>query len=92
MAQDFHGVTFVEYDEEGQETVYRILSRVEPTDSEKTYLVFCEDTDDAEAEIFIEAAEVLPTDDGGEALYEIETEEEWEMLEEVINTIMSLEQ
>ncbi|HIX43868.1 hypothetical protein QI30_13325 [Kurthia sp. 3B1D] len=91
MAQDFHGLTFVEYDEDGGETVYKILSRVEPTNSEKTYLIFCEDTDDETAEIFIEAAEVLPADDGGEALFEIESEEEWEMLEEVINTIMSLD-
>ncbi|WP_010303499.1 DUF1292 domain-containing protein [Kurthia senegalensis] len=90
MAQDFHGVTFVEYDEDGTETVYRILSRVEPTNSEKTYLVFCEDVEDENAEVQIEAAEVLPTDDGAEALYEIETEEEWDMLEEVIQTIMSM--
>lgn len=89
MSQDYSGQFFTELDEDGNEVVYTILTRIEPDDSDSTYIVFYEDTE--EDDIQIEAAEVIENEDGsGEQLYEIETEEEWEMIEEVVNTIMSL--
>ncbi|AMA62984.1 MAG: DUF1292 domain-containing protein [Kurthia gibsonii] len=89
MSQDYSGQFFTELDEDGNEVVYTILTRIEPDDSDSTYIVFYEDTE--EDDIQIEAAEVIENEDGsGEQLYEIETEEEWAMIEEVVNTIMSL--
>lgn len=89
MSQDYSGQFFTELDEDGNEVVYTILMRIEPDDSDSTYIVFYEDTE--EDDIQIEAAEVIENEDGsGEQLYEIETEEEWAMIEEVVNTIMSL--
>lgn len=89
MSQDYSGQFFTELDEDGNEIVYTILTRIEPDDSDSTYIVFYEDTE--EDDIQIEAAEVIENEDGsGEQLYEIETEEEWAMIEEVVNTIMSL--
>lgn len=89
MSQDYSGQFFTELDEDGNEIVYTILTRIEPDDSDSTYIVFYEDTE--EDDIQIEAAEVIANEDGsGEQLYEIETEEEWAMIEEVVNTIMSL--
>lgn len=89
MSQDYSGQFFTELDEDGNEVVYTILTRIEPDDSDSTYIVFYEDTE--EDDIQIEAAEVIGNEDGsGEQLYEIETEEEWAMIEEVVNTIMSL--
>lgn len=91
MSQDYHGNFFTELDEDGNEITYQILTRVEPDDSESTYLVFYEEVEGDEENIQIEAAEVIANEDGsGEQLFEIETEEEWAMIEEVINTIMSL--
>lgn len=89
MSQDYSGQFFTELDEDGNEVVYTILTRIEPDDSDSTYIVFYEDTE--EDDIQIEAAEVIENEDGsGEQLYEIENEEEWAMIEEVVNTIMSL--
>lgn len=89
MSQDYSGQFFTELYEDGNEVVYTILTRIEPDDSDSTYIVFYEDTE--EDDIQIEAAEVIENEDGsGEQLYEIETEEEWAMIEEVVNTIMSL--
>lgn len=89
MSQDYSGQFFTELDEEGNEITYTILTRIEPDDSDSTYIVFYEDTEDEN--IQIEAAEIIANEDGsGEQLYEIETEEEWAMIEEVVNTIMSL--
>lgn len=91
MSQNFHGNFFTELDEEGNEITYTILSRIEPDDSDSTYLVFYEEREGEENDLQIEAAEVIANEDGdGEQLYEIETEEEWAMIEEVVNTIMSL--
>ena len=91
MTQDFNGNFFTELDEDGNEVIYTILTRIEPDDSESTYLVFYEENGEVEEDIQIEAAEVIANEDGsGEQLYEIETEEEWALIEEVVNTIMSL--
>jgi len=91
MTQDFNGNFFTELDEDGNEVIYTILTRIEPDDSDSTYLVFYEENGEVEEDIQIEAAEVIANEDGsGEQLYEIETEEEWALIEEVVNTIMSL--
>ncbi|GEK33333.1 DUF1292 domain-containing protein [Kurthia sibirica] len=92
MSQNYNGNFFTELDDEGNEIIYTILTRIEPDESEKTYLVFYEEptSEDAE-ETQIEAAEVVANEDGdGEQLFEIETEKEWELIEEVVNTIMSI--
>lgn len=92
MTQDYNGNFFSELDEDGNQITYTILTRVEPDDSDSTYIVFYENVEGEEQQdIQIEAAEVIANEDGdGEQLYEIETEEEWAMIEEVVNTIMSL--
>lgn len=91
MSQNYNGNFFTELDEDGNEILYTILTRIEPDDSDKTYLVFYEEptTENAE-ETQIEAAEVVATEEGDEQLFEIETEKEWELIEEVVNTIMSI--
>lgn len=91
MSQDYTGNFFTELDEDGNEITYTILTRIEPDDSDATYIVFYEEIEGDEGEMQIEAAEVIANEDGkGSQLFEIENEEVWAMIEEVVNTVMSI--
>lgn len=69
-------------DENGDEQIYEIVLTFHSDSLEKSYVVYKEpgDTDEVYAASFDEAEE-----DGG-MLHPIETDEEWDMIEEVLET------
>jgi len=76
-------------DENGNEQLYEVLFTFESEEFNKSYVLFQqvgeaeEDEDGPE----IHAYSFIPSEDGGEGeLIPIETEEEWDMVEEMLNT------
>jgi|SRR5699024_5346218 len=79
-------------DEEGNEDLYQILLTFESEEHEKSYvLVHPVSTEDEEVEIF--AFSYTESDGGLEGqLNDIETEEEWDMIEEVLGAFIEEEE
>lgn len=75
-------------DEEGNEFDYEIVLTFKSDETNKAYVVYKEpgDTD----EVF--AASYDETDTDGGDLKPIETDEEWDMIEEVLNTFLEEEE
>jgi len=75
-------------DEEGNEFDYEIVLTFKSDETSKAYVVYKEpgDTD----EVF--AASYDETDTDGGDLKPIETDEEWDMIEEVLNTFLEEEE
>lgn len=76
-------LTFI--DEEGNEILCEILFTFESKEFNKNYVLFypvngAEDEDDIE----VMAASYLPGEEGNGELFPIETDEEWEMIEDVL--------
>lgn len=80
-------------DEEGNEELYEILFTFDSEDFDKSYvLVFPSGTSEGE-EVELSAFSYTESDGGLEGtLSAIETDEEWEMIEEVLNTFISEEE
>jgi uncharacterized protein YrzB (UPF0473 family) len=77
-------------DQDGNEQLCEVLFTFESEDFGKSYVLFQQvgeqDVDDEEGPE-IHAYAFSPTDDGGDGeLIPIETEEEWDMVEEMLNT------
>lgn len=80
-------------DPEGNEELYQILLTFESDEFEKSYVLVypAGKADDEEVEIFAFAYE--DTDEGLEGqLEDIETEEEWDMIEEVLGAFVEDEE
>ena len=78
-------------DENGNEQVYEILYTFESDDFGKSYvLYYLPGADEGEdGEIEIQASAFVPGADGNDGnLLPIETDEEWDMIEEVLNTFL----
>ncbi|WP_160721867.1 DUF1292 domain-containing protein [Bacillus sp. USDA818B3_A] len=76
-------------DENGDEQLFEILFTFDSDEFEKSYVFFYPvgANEDEEEEIDILTYAYIPTEDGGFGeLMEIETDEEWDMVEEVFNT------
>lgn len=84
---------FTVIDENGNEQLCEILFTFESDEFEKSYVLYYPIgiTDDDEIELH--AASFIPNDDGeaGE-LRPVETDEEWDMIEEVLNTFLDEEE
>lgn len=76
-------------DEEGNESLYEILFTFESEEYKKNYvLVFPAGTIEDE-DVELQAYSYIETEDGQSgALQPIETNEEWDMIEEVLNTFL----
>lgn len=75
-------------DENGDEQLYEVLFTFDSDEFEKSYILFYPvgASEDEEDEI-VHAYAYIPTEDGGYGeLLPIETDEEWDMIEEVFNT------
>ncbi|MDZ7834156.1 MAG: DUF1292 domain-containing protein [Alkalibacterium sp.] len=88
---DHDHITIV--DEEGNEELYEILFTFESEDFDKSYvLVYPAGTSEGE-EIELSAFSYKESEGGLEGtLSSIDTDEEWEMIEEVLNTFISEEE
>lgn len=81
--------TFTVIDEEGNEILYEVVLTFKNDETEKSYVIYKLPKEDAEevfAAIYDEDAK-----DGGN-LIQIETDEEWDMVEEVLNTFLEEEE
>jgi uncharacterized protein YrzB (UPF0473 family) len=80
--------TFTVIDEEGNEILYEVVLTFKSDETEKSYVIYKLPGDDQEevfAAIYDEDAK-----DGGN-LIQIETDQEWDMVEEVLNTFLEEE-
>lgn len=78
-------------DEDGNEQLCEVLFTFESEDFGKSYVLYYpigaeeDDSDDIE----IHASAFIPTEDGEDGeLMPIETDEEWDMIEEMLNTFL----
>ncbi|MEK5325132.1 DUF1292 domain-containing protein [Aeribacillus sp. FSL M8-0254] len=82
-------------DENGNEQLYEILFTFDSDEFDKSYVLYypigIDDEEDEEG-IEIYAASYIPNEDGeGGKLEPVETDEEWEMIEAVLNTFLEEE-
>ena len=77
-------------DENGNEQLHEVLFTFDSEEFEKSYVFFYPvgSFDDDEEDVDIHVYAYVPTEDGGYGpLMQIETDEEWDMVEEVLNTL-----
>lgn len=75
-------LTFI--DDEGNEILCEILFTFESKEFNKNYVLFYPATEAEEEDIEVMAASFMPGEDGDGELQPIETDEEWELIEEVL--------
>ena len=72
-------------DDEGKENICDILFTYESEEFKKSYVFFTKAEPEEDEEIQVSCAAYIPNDDGTGELVEVESDEEWEMLEKVFN-------
>jgi uncharacterized protein YrzB (UPF0473 family) len=81
-------------DEDGNEQLCEVLFTFDSEDFGKSYVLYYPvgAEEDDEEDIEIHASAFMPTDDGEDGeLMPIETDEEWDMIEEMLNTFLEQE-
>jgi len=82
-------------DENGNEQLYEVLFTFDSEEFNKSYVLYFPvgAEEDEEDEIEIHASAYSPNEEGGEEgnLQPIETDEEWDMIEEMLNTFLAEE-
>lgn len=76
------------YDNEGNEVLYRKLLQFYHPGFEKEYLILAEESNFSDEDGDIELIPMISTDDEDGQLLPVESDEEWDMIEEVVNTQM----
>lgn len=76
------------YDEDGNEVKLNILFTFASGEFEKSYVIVYEEQDESDEEIELQAFSYEETSDQDGQLHAIETEEEWDMVEEVLATFI----
>lgn len=76
-------------DENGEEHLFEVLFSFDVDETEKTYIAVTpvEQSESEEVEVFAFRYELKDNDDNDLALFPIETDEEWDLVEEMLNTI-----
>lgn len=89
---DHEMITLV--DDEGNETLYEILLTIDGQEEfNKNYVLLYPAGVPEDEDVELQAYAYLENEDGSEGeLLQIETDEEWNMIEEVFNTFMSEEE
>ncbi|MCP0885987.1 DUF1292 domain-containing protein [Ligilactobacillus sp. WILCCON 0076] len=79
-------------DDQGNETIYQVLFTFESEDYEKSYILLIPAESEPEEQVDVLAFSFDP-DDNGEAtdaeLHDIESDEEWDMVEGVLDTFLN---
>ncbi len=78
--------TFIVLDENGKEVECEILFTYENPNTGKNYIVYTDNTTDDEGNTKVMAAIFNPEEDDPDLL-PIETEEEWEMIENILTSL-----
>ncbi|MDO5457780.1 MAG: DUF1292 domain-containing protein [Atopococcus tabaci] len=76
------------FDEDGEEVKLNILFTFHSEELDKSYVIVYEDQDESDEEIELQAFSYEETSDQDGQLHAIETEEEWDMVEEVLATFI----
>lgn len=77
------------YDDEGNEVLYRKLLEFYHPEFQKEYIILAEESNFADDEGDIELIPMINSADSeGGHLLPVETDEEWDMIEEIVNTQM----
>lgn len=80
-------------DDKGNEELYNVLFTFDSEDYDKSYvLLYPEGAEDDDDEVQIEAFSYTPNENGDAAsgdLFPIEDDDEWSMVEEVLNTFLA---
>lgn len=75
-------------DENGNEVQHEVLFTFESTETNKSYMVYTDDSIDAEGNTMVYASSYNPNDEKLQ-LYPIETEKEWKIVETVLNEVQA---
>ena len=79
------------FDEEGNEVLYRKVLEFYHPEFDKEYVILAEEGEASDDDDMIELIPMInvpdESGDGGKFL-PVETEEEWDMIEEIVNTVM----
>ena len=78
--------TFSMLDENGNEVVYDVLFTFESEETHKNYIVYTDNTKDAEGNVEVYASIYDPNDPNSK-LEAIETEKEWKVIETILETL-----
>ncbi|MEC5422167.1 DUF1292 domain-containing protein [Virgibacillus sp. C22-A2] len=76
-------------DEDGEEHLFEVLFTFDVDETNHSYIavVPVEQTEDEEVEVYAFRYEEKNNDDNDLSLFPIESDEEWEMVEEMLNTL-----
>ncbi|ASK63109.1 hypothetical protein CFK37_13610 [Virgibacillus phasianinus] len=76
-------------DENGEEHLFEVLFTFDADETKQSYIavVPVEQKDDEEVEVYAFRYEEKDSDDNDLSLFPIESDEEWEMVEEMLNTL-----
>lgn len=76
-------------DENGEEHLFEVLVTFDVEETKKTYIAVIpvEDAEEDEVEVFAFRYEIKDSDDNDLALFPIESDEEWDMVEEMLETL-----
>ena len=77
---------FTLIDEEGKEVVYDVLFTFDSEETNKSYIVYTDNSRDAEGNVQVFASIYSPNDEKLK-LSPIETEQEWKIIETILNTL-----
>ena len=85
MTEEHNHEHIVAINENGNEIVFAVISRVYSEELDKNYVLFAEHADSDEA-VEVQAAEVIEHEDGDDELVGIdpESDKEWEFIESVL--------
>jgi len=84
--------TFVVIDEQGKEIECEVLFTFDSDETGKSYVLYFEKGQNEDEQVEIFASVYDPEKEDGGELTPVETDEEWEMIEEVLNTFSEEEE
>ena len=80
--------TFIVINDDGSEVECEILFAFESEETKKNYIVYTDNSVDEDGEIIVHASVYNPDNDD-EVLLPIETEAEWEMIENILEELQN---
>ena len=78
--------SFIMLDDNGKEVKYDVLFTFQSEDTQKDYIVYTDNTKDSEGNVQVYASIYHP-DEKETRLEVIETEQEWKVIDTILNTI-----
>lgn len=78
--------SFSMIDENGNETIYDVLFTFESEETHKNYIVYTDNTKDAQGNVEVYAS-IYDPNDPHSRLEAIETEKEWKVIETILETL-----